>query len=324
MLHALMSSDLTRANPTPLLVLVNPAAGGGRGREAGCRLVDALRELGVHCTSVETNRSGHAKEIAATQMPGQVVVSVGGDGTAHETLNGLPIHDGRLGPMAVLPCGSGDDFASSLGLSRDPASLARTLTDPRLRRIDVGIATYGGCDGHVRERFANSASLGFDGEVAAEARKPHRLRGRIHYAMSMLRALRRNPSFVGAITIDDGEGSEPLRWSQELSLVATGNGQRLGGGLRAWPQSRIDDGLLDVLAVAALPRPSMLWLFAKLVTESLREDRRIQTHRGRRINVESDRPIVGALDGEALPLDIRAIRYEIAAEPLWMIDSSAP
>jgi diacylglycerol kinase family enzyme len=324
MLRVPMPSDQPGTNRPPLLLLANPVAGNGRGRLAADRLCTALQRTGVPFVRHDTTHRGHAHTLAATQLRGQTVVLVGGDGTVHEVLNGLPVHDGALGPLAVLPCGSGDDLASSLRLSWRPEDLAAALANANARAIDVALARYDGPHGPVVERFANSAALGFDGEVAAEARKPHRVRGRLLYALATFAVLRRNPSFVGTITVDDGPGTAARSWQQELSFVATGNGQYIGGGLRLLPDGRIDDGALDAVAVPALPRRTILWLFAKLIAGRHRRDPRLQPHRGRRIHVASDRPLEGALDGEGLQQRVRAITYEIAVERLWFVGARLP
>lgn len=324
MLRAPMSSDQPGANRPPLLLLGNPIAGSGRGRLASDRLAAALRTRGVPFVRHDTTHRGHAHTLAATQQPGQTVVLVGGDGTVHEVLNGLPVHGGQLGPLAVLPCGSGDDLASSLRLSRRPEELAAALANPSPRAIDVGLARYDGPAGPVCERFANSAALGFDGEVAAEARKPHRVRGRLLYALATFAVLRRNPRFLGTITIDDGPGTPQRSWQQELSFVATGNGQFIGGGLHLFRDGRIDDGRLDAVAVPAVPRRTILWLFGKLILGRHRGDPRLQVHQGRRIHVASDRLLEGALDGEGLVQQVRAITYEIAPERLLFVGARLP
>lgn len=314
-----MSSDQPGTNRPPLLLLVNPVAGSGRGKTAGDRLVAALQARALPFVRHDTNHAGHARVLAATLRPGQTVVLVGGDGTVHEVLNGLPVHDGHLGPLAVLPCGSGDDFASSLRLSKRPEDLAAALANAIPRPIDVGLARYDGPTGPVCERFANSAALGFDGEVAAEARKPHRVRGRLLYALATFAVLRRNPRFLGTITVDDGPGTAAHSWQQELSFVATGNGHFLGGGLHLFRDGRLDDGRLDAVAVPAVPRRTILWLFGKLILGRHRGDPRLRGHQGRRIQIGSDRPLEGALDGEGLQQRVRAITYEIAAERLRFV-----
>ncbi|MFO1031008.1 MAG: diacylglycerol kinase family protein [Planctomycetota bacterium] len=319
-----MSSDQPGTNRPPLLLLVNPVAGSGRGKTAGDRLGGALQAMALPFVRHDTNHAGHARVLAATQRPGQTVVLVGGDGTVHEVLNGLPVHDGHLGPLAVLPCGSGDDFASSLRLSKRPEDLAAALANAIPRPIDVALARYDGPAGPVCERFANSAALGFDGEVAAEARKPHRVRGRLLYALATFAVLRRNPRFLGTITVDEGPGTKAHSWQQELSFVATGNGHFLGGGLHLFRDGRLDDGRLDAVAVPAVPRRTILWLFGKLILGRHRGDPRLQVHQGRRIHIASDRPLEGALDGEGLQQRVRAITYEIAPERLRFVGARQP
>ena len=318
MLAPPMRSDPDGTNREPLLVLENPIAGNGRGARAAAALRAALAAHAVPFASCTTTHRGHARALAAAATPGRTIVVVGGDGSVHEVLNGLPVHAGAIGPLAVLPCGSGDDLASSLRLSRDPRQLAAALAHDAPRALDVAVASYAGPDGLVHERFANSAAFGLDAEVAIEACKPHRLRGRLLYAAATLAVLRRNPRFQATITAG-GAGRTPTTIHGEWSFLATCNGQFIGGGMRLVPDGRCDDGQLDAVAVAACPRRTILWLFAKLLTGRHRGDPRLHTLRSARIDVTTDRPVHGALDGEPLPAPVTAITYTIAPERLWFL-----
>jgi diacylglycerol kinase (ATP) len=323
MLPAPMSSDQPATNRPPLLLIANPAAGAGRAAAAADRLAAALTGRGLPFIRHDSERRGHAREFAARQLPDQPVVVVGGDGTLHEVLNGLQSRAGKLGPLAVLPSGSGNDFAASLHLCQRPAELALALATDEPREFDVGLAEFAGPRGHESARFANTAGFGFDAEVAAFARRPHRLRGRLLYGAATLAVLRHNPSFLGTLIVDDGPDTPATTWQGELSFVATCNGQFFGGGLHLVPGGRSDDGRLDAVAVAACPRRTLLWLLAKLLCGRHLGDSRLRHHRRRRIQVVSDRPLEGALDGEGLGHRITQITYAIAPERLQVVGTRA-
>ncbi|MBK8096261.1 MAG: diacylglycerol kinase family lipid kinase [Planctomycetes bacterium] len=299
-------------SPEPVLLIANPIAGGGRGRRAAEALVAALRSRGVPLVREETTHRGHARELAAAAR--STVVAIGGDGTVHEVVDGLPIRAGRLGPLAVLPCGSGDDWAKSLRLGRDPVAVAAAIARGTIREIDIGEATFSSPDGPHRRRFANAAGLGLDAEVAAEAAKPHRIRGRLLYFLATLRVLRRLQPFRATIRCD----AQAPR-TAELTFLSTCNGQFVGGGLHLVPDGRCDDGRLDAVELAAVPRRTILWLFARLACGRHRDDPRVRFDRVARLQIDTDRPVLASLDGEVLPAPVSSIAYSILPERLSLL-----
>ena len=121
------------------LLIVNPAAG----RKTGEKIMDgvkgALSENGAEVTCCVTNAPGHAAELAES-AGGQygTIVCCGGDGTLHETLQGL-MRAGTRPALGYIPCGTTNDFASTLKLSRDPLEAARSIARCGERLVlDVG------------------------------------------------------------------------------------------------------------------------------------------------------------------------------------------
>ncbi len=121
------------------LLIVNPAAGRKNGEKIMDGVKNALSENGAEVTCCVTNAPGHAAELAE-QAGGQYdsVVCCGGDGTLHETLQGLMRAEPRPA-LGYIPCGTTNDFASTLKLSRDPIEAARNVAHCGERlRLDVG------------------------------------------------------------------------------------------------------------------------------------------------------------------------------------------
>jgi diacylglycerol kinase family enzyme len=316
-----MRSDPSVHNRAPWRVLVNPTSGAGRGGRAATALTRELVARGVPFARIDTTHRGHARSLAAATPPGTPVLVVGGDGTVHEVVAGLPVHDRQLGPLAILPCGSGDDFARSVGSDGDVARLVQALAgSPRL--VDVGLATLGTGTTAVRERFANAAGLGFDAEVAAQACRPHRLRGRLHYARSTFAVLRRPHRLTATITLDTGTGPQRLP-TRDFAFVATCNGQYFGGGLHLVPHGRCDDGRLDAVAVDAVGPLGLLWLLAKLCCGRHCRDRRVRLDAVTRLTIELAAPTACAFDGEPWPERVQRIHYELAPERLRLLGTTA-
>jgi diacylglycerol kinase (ATP) len=143
----------------PIVVIANPTAGGGKAGKRIGRVDAALRELRVdHEVRVtESPSEMEAAARAAAEEGARVVAVLGGDGTVSCAANGML---GSQAALAVLPAGTGDDFARSLG-ARTLDVATRLLANPKIRRIDMVRATT---PSGVRH-FVNVAGAGFDSEV---------------------------------------------------------------------------------------------------------------------------------------------------------------
>jgi YegS/Rv2252/BmrU family lipid kinase len=218
-----------------LHIIYNPVAGKGRARHAIGEALEFLSNHQLRYTLLTTERQGHATELAAAVPPGATVVAVGGDGTVHEVVKGLlqggQPHDPALGrKLAVIPVGSGDDFAFALGISRfDLTAALRRLLSPCCVRVDIGMV-----DG---EPFANSTGVGFDAEAAYRVRtSPKLFKGLAAYLYGVLTALGRLKA-VGVRVVIDGQ----LVFEGPSLLVSLQNGPRGGGNFLFSPNARNDD-----------------------------------------------------------------------------------
>jgi len=156
-------------------IIVNPAAGKGRSITLMEQVESMLWERGVKIEFVLTKAPGDATILAneATKEDWQVIVSLGGDGTASEVIGGLVGSNSALG---IIPCGTGNDFARSLGVPLDIEQAVNTLLDGKKRKIDIG---------WERDQiFANIASVGFPCEVARQATAMKRLKGSLAFFAS--------------------------------------------------------------------------------------------------------------------------------------------
>ncbi len=234
----------------PVLFIVNPVSGSGW---AQCHLPEFLIEvesLGVKTRVVQSERVAHAIELARA-APGEGfrrVVAVGGDGTVHEVINGLltqtavPAHQLTLG---VVPVGTGNDFARSIGAPRGwrPALALALLGEGR--PCDMGHVRCISAAGQVGRFFANIAGAGFDAAVIAGF--GGRVDGRLAYLRGVLRTWGswRNPLFE----VRGGNG--PI--FDDAGLMALfALGRYFGGGMQLAPSARLDDGLGNVVIVRAM------------------------------------------------------------------------
>ena len=202
-----------------MMVIANPRAGHGRGERSIRRLRDAIRRRGYDCTVVPTEHPGHATELArrAADAGDPRVIVMGGDGTISEVVNGLIGSDTELG---IIPMGTGNDVARSLGIPRGRLEAALDLAvQGETRPIDVG---------RERDRhFISVLGVGFPAIVAEQANAFTRLHGSAAFFVAVYKGLHRLRPVPLKIRLDDrslatvrpGKGRRPL-WLPTRWIVA--------------------------------------------------------------------------------------------------------
>jgi diacylglycerol kinase (ATP) len=218
--------------PSSVLLLVNPnARSGGNGVEPA---VGTLREAGV---AVRLETFSGPDEVEADILRGadcaDCVLVAGGDGTVSRAGGVLA----RLGlPLGILPLGTANDLARTLGIPADPSEAARVILRGHRRRIDLATV-----NGHP---FFNVASIGLSAELADTLSTDLKRRwGRLSYAMAGARVLARARRFAARITAN-GE-TVVVRTLQ----ISVGNGRHYGGGNVVETDAAIDDGAFDLYSL---------------------------------------------------------------------------
>lgn len=292
--------------PHAPLIVVNPAAGAGR----AVRLAPWIRERLGRRPDAElrvTTRRGEAEELAAGARGAGFsrVVAVGGDGTVQEVVNGL-LADVVPLELGIVPVGTGNDLARSLGLPADPAAAWTVALGHATSPIDVARATNG--DG--RERwFTSAGGIGFDAQVAeAMANRRGWWAGRAGYLVTTLAELRRFSNRRVTLTID-GQATEI-----DVLLVAIANGEYYGGGMRIAPGARTDDGRLEICVVGDISRLTAIRQLGNLYRGTHVDHPAVTMHSGSILSVEGDARTRVHLDGE--PFGGLPLRVILAARAL--------
>ena len=227
-----------------LLVVVNPNA--SRAEEALPQISEWFAER-ARAVVVVANKKKDLKRLLETHGPDvDRIVIGGGDGTLSKA---LPVLLKLKKPLAVLPLGTANDCARTLGLSVDRLDAAKTALDGREHRIDVGLANG--------KPYLNVASVGAASQVIKAQTKELKRKWRgLAYPIGLLRAARDIQPFFVDLDIDDRP-----RWSAAVYQVSVGNGRHHGGGLTVAEDAAIDDGKLDLYVIY----PGTFWqLFACL------------------------------------------------------------
>lgn len=220
------------------------------------RVLDGLVQGGAYVLQSHTARD-IAQEV--TQLLNQygdvTVVACGGDGTAHLLANGVY---GLDVTFAVIPMGTGNDFARYLGIT-DLDTALDTLHGSEFMGIDVGTVSLD--DGTTRH-FIGVTSCGFDAQVNERANTYRGPQGTAKYVAALLGELKSLKPLTIAVDVD---GVSEVR---TVILMAIGNTNSYGGGMRVCPQASALDGVFTVTSVEVVSRSLLLRVFPKVFTGS--------------------------------------------------------
>jgi YegS/Rv2252/BmrU family lipid kinase len=260
----------------------------------------------------------HGIELArqAAEQGYELVVAVGGDGTAHEVINGLmQIPAERRPKFGVIPLGSGNDFAYGLGMHHDPVQAMQQIFSGRTKRIDVIRIS----DNHNRVEYCgNATGIGFDATVTIRSRKFVMVHGFIVYLLAVLQTILLNHEAAGLeITTDEGD------WKEEALLLVLCNGSREGGGFHIAPEAKPDDGIATSVSIKKVSQLRMVRLLPEVLRGTHIRYKDVRVRNFRRMELISDRPLTIHIDGEIFSrpeMDVRRLRAELvpgALEVNW-------
>ncbi|HKI94344.1 MAG TPA: diacylglycerol kinase family protein [Gemmatimonadales bacterium] len=268
-------------------IVLNPAAGRGRGRALARDITDAIRAAGFDVTVGESRAPGDERRVAeeAVRTGWNLLVAAGGDGTVHGVANGL-LRAERPATVGVVPIGTGNDFARLVGAPvGDLATAAEIVAQGTDRTFDVG--RTGG------EFFTNGLGVGFDTEVIRQMQRLPRLRGFALYLAAVYRTFFAFRPRTLHVTAAEHEEQGPLMLA-EVSI-----GISAGGGFRLTPDADPTDGLFDVCLIRRVGLARFLWYVPRVITGTHRRLAPVTLFRSAHLTLETPgRPLVMHLDGE--------------------------
>ncbi len=285
-----------------LLVIANPVARSGTGEEAISvvrDMFDCHPEISNDYRVLLTEAQGDAQTMAASAEC-DTVLAVGGDGIIHEVVNGLmEIPENRRPRLVVVPVGTGNDFARTLGMRRnDPATALRQIICGHEQAIDLGLVdetTY----------FMQTLSFGLDAAIALDTTTRRAQgtsqKGTALFASSGVKIMsqaKRGWSY--RVSAEDALGVQSA--AEGCAVVfAIQNGPTYGAGFRITPNASPSDGLLDVCRSVDVPRiPMTLFVFGMARRGHHGFSRHLAFEQVKSLEVEFESEPPTQIDGEAL------------------------
>ena len=289
-----------------ILLIANPAAQSGAGAAAADRAAANLRAaLGdAAVTVVRTAGPRHACAIAQAAEGASTVVALGGDGVIHEVVNGLMGRPAAARPqLGVIPVGSGNDYARSLGVPADVDKACKALLAAQAQPTDVGCVNG--------EYFAETLSFGLDAAIALDTMERRKRTGRhgaaLYMASGFDQLFHHLDERVYRLQLDDG----PVVEGKSITF-AVQMGPYYGGGFRICPAARLDDGLFSLcISHPPISPAGAAAIFLRAKNGNHVNSKRMEFHQARRVRVEFESVPPAQVDGER----IEAKTFEAEVKP---------
>lgn len=285
--------------------LVNKTSGNGKGLRAWNRVESILKYREINY-QVEFTKSPEEAVVwvqsLKTSNTFKALIVVGGDGTVQSILSEL---SGKQVPLGIIPAGSGNDFARSLGVSLNAERALNYILAGSIKKIDMIRVDKHYC--------ITIAGLGLDGEVARTVNNSRYKRWlnklnleRLSYVFGLVAVLFRYKPTSVRIKVDDREYTYNKVW-----LIAAANLPYYGGGMKICPNAQFSDGIMDICIVSGISRIKLLLIFPKVFQGSHINHPAVTMLRGESIYVSSDKPMVfhgGELLGQT-PTEISVMKH---------------
>lgn len=284
------------------LAIVNPAAGGGKTRSLLGPALEKLKASGIEVDVRETSASGHANEIArdAWREGYRKFISVGGDGTSYEIVNGLfPLSDRSEKPtLAFLPLGTGNSFLRDFS-DRGVDYAMESLIAGRSRPCDVLRLTHK--SGVLY--YINILSIGFSADVATLRARRFSHWGEVGYQTAIFLCLARFRRRPFPLSVD-GEDKVDRR---PCLFLTFNNTKFTGGTMMIAPTAASDDGLIEFVRWGPIGRLGLIRNLSTLYDGTHIQHPLAEVRKARRIDFHLEAPVDVMIDGEVITLQCQTL-----------------
>jgi len=284
-----------------IAAIVNPKSANGRTEREWGSIKAALEvELG-EVKGFMTEKNLHAIELTreALKQGAETVVSIGGDGTLNEVVNGFFENGEPINPaakLAVILRGTGSDFVRSLDYPKEISEIARVIKNRPAKSCDLILARVNPlADAPAKRYFINIADLGIGGAMAIIMDRSSKvLGGKMSFFLGALRATLLYKNKLMKIELD----GEVIGEDEAQYFVAVANGKYFGGGMFVAPDARMDDGLMDIVLTGNLTLFEKVKLSRMIYRGESEKIGKIRSFRGKHLKITTDEVVFIEADGE--------------------------
>ncbi|MFC2050451.1 diacylglycerol/lipid kinase family protein [Chloroflexota bacterium] len=279
-------------------IIVNPAAGAGKTAKKWPEIMSLLKSLGLDFEYDITEAPGHAIELtkSAVGKGYEMVVSVGGDGTIHEIVNGLHEAGGNADVVVgIVNTGTGADYIRTIGVPRRYKEACRCLLSPGRRTVDLGVVEYTKGGERKKRLFVNFAGIGFDAEVVKATTEKFKALGDMpSYLMGLFSTLMSYENRDVSIMVD-GEHGE-----RRVCTIMMNNGRYGGGGMLPAPNADPGDGFFDVVIIDDITKPDLIVSIPRIYRGTHLTHPKVTLMRAREVEIRPTLTSAVQADGELL------------------------
>ncbi len=281
------------------LAIVNPAAGGGRSANLAGPALSRLRDGGLHIDVIASTAPGHAAQLAkeAFDQGYRQFIAVGGDGTAHEILNGAFAAQRRIS-LGFLPLGTGNSFLRDFTKDGAEASL-KAILEGRKRPIDIVKLTHS-----TGEIYSfNLLSIGFTADVGALTNRRFKPLGHFGYLLGVFVRVAQLNRRAFALRCDDDKD-----WDERRSLFLTFNNSKFTGGtMMIAPNADPTDGFIEFVRWGPIGRLGLLRMLPKLYDGTHVHHPLASRRAVRHVDFNIPTPVDVMIDGEIVSLTCKSL-----------------
>ncbi len=282
------------------LIILNPSSGKNRAKEYEGQIVQILKQEYDQVQVEYTKGAGDGTKLAgmACDENYDLVVSMGGDGTVNEVINGLALKESRP-PYGIIPLGTVNDLSKALNISQDPEEAMKMMLTGTMKAIDIGKV-----NDHY---FGNVAAVGRVPEAIHEVSGEEKSRlGPLAYYIKGVQRILEKETFSVRLSFDEVE------WEGEIAAIIMGLTKSLGVFKKVFPKAEVDDGLLHVMILRDFSLIETLKMTPNLLTENLEDSENIIYMTVKKIRVEAmgEKEYTSDIDGDEgpdLPLDVEVL-----------------
>jgi diacylglycerol kinase (ATP) len=291
-----------------IMCIVNPNADMGN----AWKHTIPLHEIGKKYAEIEwvgTTYPKHATSIAKTAAEEgfDIVVAVGGDGTAHEVINGLmEVKQSKCPKFGIVPLGSGNDYAANLGLPLDSVKALEAILTGEPKSFDVGVVED---EQGRKEYWNNTVNIGFGGLVTIFSHSVPFLRGFLMYLVAVIRVILFKYQILDVKVNADG-----FEWNGKTLMISVNNGPREGGGFITAPNAKMNDGIFNYAIMDKVSRLMMLRLIPEFMNGTQEKFKQVHPGIFKKLTINSKQPLYLHLDGEVFAgfaNDVHQLKFDI-------------